>query len=49
VRPGWEGGNPFPTPPYVYNEKGLVDPYGQKKPAFAVAAAMIHAAKARVR
>jgi beta-glucuronidase len=49
VRPGWEGGNPFPTPPYVYNEKGLVDPYGQKKPAFAVAAALIHAAKARVR
>jgi beta-glucuronidase len=32
VRPGWEGGNPTPEPPY--NQKGLVDQHGRRKPAF---------------
>ena len=34
VRPGWEGGNPEPSPPY--NKKGLVDEDGHRKPAFAI-------------
>ena len=34
VRPGWEGGNPEPSPPY--NKKGLVDERGNRKPAFSV-------------
>ena len=25
IRPGWEGGNPDPSPPYVLNQKGVVD------------------------
>ncbi len=32
VKPGWAGGNPFPHPPV--NEKGLLDDYGRRKPAF---------------
>ena len=32
VRPGWEGGNPRPNPPF--NHKGLFDRYGVPKPAF---------------
>ena len=32
VKPGYDGGNPVPTPPY--NAKGLVDAGGTKKPAF---------------
>jgi beta-glucuronidase len=32
VKPGYDGGNPVPTPPY--NAKGLVDAGGSKKPAF---------------
>ena len=32
VRPDWDGGNPKPGPPY--NQKGLVDEFGRKKPAF---------------
>jgi len=34
VKPGWAGGNPLPNPPV--NEKGLVDDYGRKKPAWGV-------------
>jgi beta-galactosidase/beta-glucuronidase len=34
VKPGWEGGNPKPSPPV--NFKGLVDDAGKPKPAFAV-------------
>ncbi|HEU4975005.1 MAG TPA: glycoside hydrolase family 2 TIM barrel-domain containing protein [Baekduia sp.] len=33
VRPGWEGGNPWPNPPI--HEKGLITMTGVKKPAFA--------------
>lgn len=36
VRPGWEGGNPKPEPPY--NQKGLVDQNGRRKPAFGLTA-----------
>jgi beta-glucuronidase len=32
VRPGWDGGNPKPSPPV--NAKGLTDEFGVKKPAF---------------
>ena len=32
--PGYDGGNPWPDPPL--NQKGLIDPYGNEKPAFAV-------------
>jgi beta-glucuronidase len=32
VRPDWEGGNPKPQPPW--NQKGLIDQFGAKKPAF---------------
>jgi beta-glucuronidase len=32
--PGYNGGNPWPDPPL--NQKGLVDPYGNEKPAFAI-------------
>jgi beta-glucuronidase len=35
--PGYNGGNPRPNPPL--NQKGLVDPYGNEKPAFAVVSA----------
>jgi beta-glucuronidase len=31
-RPDWEGGNPTPQPPW--NQKGLTDARGRKKPAF---------------
>lgn len=32
--PSYNGGNPWPSPPL--NQKGLVDPYGGEKPAFAL-------------
>jgi beta-glucuronidase len=32
VQPGWDGGNPKPSPPVL--KKGLVDQFGVKKPAF---------------
>jgi beta-glucuronidase len=35
--PGYTGGNPWPDPPL--NQKGLVDPYGNEKPAFALVSA----------
>jgi len=34
VSPGWSGGDPFPDPPF--NQKGLIGPAGDFKPAFAV-------------
>jgi beta-glucuronidase len=34
VSPGWDGGDPFPDPPF--NQKGLIDLAGNFKPAFAV-------------
>jgi beta-glucuronidase len=36
VRPGWDGGNPTPQPPY--NQKGVEDQNGNKKPVFDVLA-----------
>jgi beta-glucuronidase len=36
VRPGWDGGNPTPEPPY--NQKGVEDQDGNKKPVFDVLA-----------
>jgi beta-glucuronidase len=35
VRPGWSGGNPYPSPPVFH--KGLLDFSGSAKPAWAVA------------
>lgn len=32
VKPGWDGGNPVPSPPF--HKKGLVDIFGNPKPAF---------------
>jgi beta-glucuronidase len=39
--PGYQGGNPWPDPPF--NEKGLVDLYGALKPAFATVASIYKA------
>jgi beta-glucuronidase len=39
--PGYGGGNPWPDPPW--NQKGLVDQYGNQKPAFAVVQSIFHA------
>jgi beta-glucuronidase len=39
-RPGWEGGNPHPTPPI--HEKGVFDLQGNPKPAAAVTSAWYH-------
>ncbi|HLJ04476.1 MAG TPA: glycoside hydrolase family 2 TIM barrel-domain containing protein [Solirubrobacteraceae bacterium] len=39
--PNYSGGNPWPTSPF--NQKGLVDLYGNLKPAFYVASAIYHA------
>jgi beta-glucuronidase len=36
VRPGWDGGNPSPQPPY--NQKGIADQLGNRKPVFDVLA-----------
>jgi len=41
ARPGWGGGNPKPDPPWVH--KGLLDQYGNRKPAFGVISAAYHA------
>ena len=40
-RPGWAGGNPWGTPPFV--QKGLIDLNGNSKPAFPVVSAIYHA------
>jgi hypothetical protein len=39
--PGWTGGDPLGTPPWV--QKGLVDSYGNHKPAYAVVQQMYRA------
>jgi beta-glucuronidase len=39
VRPDWEGGNPKPESPY--NQKGLVDQNGQRKPSFGLTARIL--------
>jgi beta-glucuronidase len=41
ARPGWGGGDPWPNPPWV--QKGLVDPAGNLKPAFATVSSIFHA------
>jgi beta-glucuronidase len=43
VRPGWTGGNPYPSPPTF--EKGLYDIAGNPKPAVSVAQAAFDATK----
>ena len=43
VRPGWDGGNPFPAPPLF--QKGLVSFAGVKKPTFAPVARAFHAVR----
>jgi beta-glucuronidase len=39
--PGWTGGDPLGTPPWV--QKGLVDSYGNHKPAYSVVEQIYHA------
>jgi beta-glucuronidase len=39
--PGFTGGNPYPDPPF--NQKGLIDPNGNFKPAFAVVQSLYRA------
>ena len=43
VRPGWEGGNPQPSPPY--NKKGLIDENGKRKPAYRTVQRLYRAAR----
>jgi beta-glucuronidase len=38
--PGFTGGNPWPSPPFLY--KGLIDFYGHRKPAWSVVASSYH-------
>jgi beta-glucuronidase len=40
ARPGWGGGDPWPDPPFV--QKGMVDLYGNAKPAFSVVSSIYH-------
>jgi beta-glucuronidase len=47
VRPGWDGYNDLPSPPY--NKKGLIDERGNRKPAFDVVRRAFGAATARNR
>ena len=39
--PTYSGGDPRPNPPF--NEKGMIDFFGNHKPAFAVMSSMYHA------
>jgi hypothetical protein len=39
-RPGWNGGNPRPTPPY--HDKGVFDYFGNPKPAADVISRWYH-------
>ena len=43
VKPGWEGGNPKPSPPV--NHKGLLSAFGEDKPAFKEIARIFKATK----
>lgn len=40
ARPGWGGGNPRPDPPFV--QKGLLDLFGNRKPAWYVVSQIYH-------
>jgi hypothetical protein len=43
AKPGWTGGNPRGDPPFV--EKGLVDRYGNHRPAFDLVSSIYHGTK----
>jgi beta-glucuronidase len=43
ARPGWNGGNPLPTPPF--HDKGVFDYAGKPKPAAGVVSRWFHATK----
>lgn len=43
ARPGWDGGNPLPTPPF--HDKGVFDYAGKPKPAAAVVSRWYHQTK----
>jgi beta-glucuronidase len=43
VRPGWSGGNPFPSSPPVVHQKGVFDLLGRPKPAAGVLSRWYHA------
>jgi beta-glucuronidase len=43
ARPGWNGGNPLPTPPF--HDKGVFDYLGNPKPAAAVVSGWYHQTK----
>ena len=42
-RPGWDGNDPLGTPPWV--DKGVLDQYGNPKPAFAVMASLFQSSQ----
>ena len=42
VRPGWSGGNPFPSSPPVLHQKGVFDMRGNPKPAAEVLSRWFH-------
>jgi beta-glucuronidase len=44
-RPGWEGGNPRPAPPFVFHDKGVFDWFGRPKPAADVLTRRYHEIK----
>jgi beta-glucuronidase len=44
-RPKWDGGNPRPTPPFVFHDKGVFDWFGRPKPAAAVLTRWYHDTK----
>jgi beta-glucuronidase len=41
VRPGWNGGNPWPSAPFL--GKGVIDAFGAQKPAYQVLSNSFHA------
>jgi beta-glucuronidase len=41
VRPGWNGGNPWPSAPFL--QKGVIDVFGAAKPAYQVLSNSFHA------
>jgi beta-glucuronidase len=41
--PNYQGGNPWPTPPFL--QKGLIDVYGNPKPSYAVVQAIFRATR----
>jgi beta-glucuronidase len=43
VKPGWIGGNPWPTPPFL--QKGVLDMSGNPKPAYQILSNNFHATR----